>query len=214
MIKMIGFDLDGTICDTISICLKAFLEAVSPYVDYELTEKHVKSTFGFNETGMIKLLVKEKWEAALSDFYTCYERWHEFCREPFPGIRETISFLKEKNRRIVLITGKGEKSCAITLQKLDMEHTFDKIMCGSEQHRNKAEAILALLEQYRVKKEEFVYIGDTISDIEACKQSGVLCCSAAWGTDGNLHELRRYNAEHTYESVAMLRQYLEQHIAM
>ena len=31
MIKLVAFDLDGTIADTIPMCIEAFKQAVSPY---------------------------------------------------------------------------------------------------------------------------------------------------------------------------------------
>jgi len=33
MIRLVGLDLDGTIGDTISLCIKAFQQAVSPYTN-------------------------------------------------------------------------------------------------------------------------------------------------------------------------------------
>lgn len=34
MIKLVAFDLDGTIGDTIPMCLKALKKAVTPYVTF------------------------------------------------------------------------------------------------------------------------------------------------------------------------------------
>ena len=68
MIKMIAFDLDGTICDSIPLCMKALMKSLSPYVDYELTEQDIIRTFGLNEVGMIKSLVKENWQKAFVRF--------------------------------------------------------------------------------------------------------------------------------------------------
>lgn len=42
MIKMIAFDFDGTICDSIPLCMQAFRKAVFPYTDHELTDRSAK----------------------------------------------------------------------------------------------------------------------------------------------------------------------------
>ena len=97
MVKMVAFDLDGTLCDSIPMCIKAFCEAVSPYADHEITEKDVIETFGLNEIGMIKAVVNQNWEQALHDFYQYYEKLHYMCSEPFPGICELIEFLQKWN---------------------------------------------------------------------------------------------------------------------
>ncbi len=61
MMKIVAFDLDGTVADTISMCIEAFCESVSPYTDHTLTEKEVVQTFGLNEIGMVKAVVKNDW---------------------------------------------------------------------------------------------------------------------------------------------------------
>ena len=65
MIKLVAFDLDGTIGDTIPMCIKAFRQAVSPYAGHLLTDREVVETFGLNDIGMIKSIVPEKWKQAL-----------------------------------------------------------------------------------------------------------------------------------------------------
>ena len=38
MIKLVAFDLDGTIADTIPMCIEAFKQAVSPYASKILND--------------------------------------------------------------------------------------------------------------------------------------------------------------------------------
>ena len=41
MFKIVAFDLDGTIADTLPICIKAFRNGVAPYTDHELSEEEI-----------------------------------------------------------------------------------------------------------------------------------------------------------------------------
>lgn len=59
MIKLIAFDLDGTIGDTVPMCIRAFEKAVSPYAGHTLSEREIMQTFGLNEVGMIKKVAGE-----------------------------------------------------------------------------------------------------------------------------------------------------------
>ena len=63
MIKMIGFDLDGTICDSLPLCIQAFKNAVEPYIGHDLTEEEIAQTFGLNEAGIhqFSYLPKGRW---------------------------------------------------------------------------------------------------------------------------------------------------------
>lgn len=62
--KIIAFDLDGTIADTLPMCLAAFRKAVQPYVARTLTEEEIMQTFGLNEEGMIRQVAGMRWREA------------------------------------------------------------------------------------------------------------------------------------------------------
>ena len=49
MIKLVAFDLDGTIGDTIPMCITAFKKAVEPFTQHELSNEEIIQTFGLNE---------------------------------------------------------------------------------------------------------------------------------------------------------------------
>lgn len=209
MIKMAAFDFDGTIADTVPMCIKAFRTAVSPYAGHELTNQEILQTFGLNEIGMVKAVIKDNWQSALQDFYSYYEKMHNSCTEPFPYIWDLIKHLKEKNVITALITGKGQKSCYISLKKLGMENCFSEIMVGDEICNNKAESILKLLKKYHIKKDEFYYVGDAIADVTACREAGVTCLSAAWAHSVDLEELKKINPAYIFTSITGLMTFLE-----
>ena len=148
MFKIVAFDMDGTIADTIPMCIQAFQNSISPYVDHELGEKEIMKTFGLNEIGMVKSVVTQDWESAIKDFYDQYEQLHDKVTEMFPDMLRLLMFLKKQKIVVALITGKGEKCCAITLRKLGISNIFDEILCGSERAANKKENMEYLLCKY------------------------------------------------------------------
>lgn len=209
MVKMVAFDFDGTIADTIPMCIEAFKKAVSPYAGHELTKQEILQTFGLNETGMVKVAVKDHWELALQDFYFYYEEMHAGCIEPFPQIGDLIEDLKEKNIIVALITGKGQKSCDISLKKLGLENCFSEVMVGGETRNNKAESISMLLKKYAVRKDEFYYVGDALSDATACRKVGVTCLSAAWSDSADTKKLREINPDFIFSNISGLRSFFQ-----
>lgn len=68
MFKIVAFDMDGTIADTIPMCIKAFRNSVSPYTDHELSEEEILHTFGLNEIGMVKAVVSQNGNQRLRIF--------------------------------------------------------------------------------------------------------------------------------------------------
>ena len=173
MIKLVAFDLDGTIGDTIPMCLKALKKAVTPYVTLnDVSENDILETFGLNEKGMIKKIVGY-------------------------------------NILIALVTGKGEKSCTITLRQFNMDTCFDKVKTGNPFKNNKAENFRELLADYKLQPDEMIYIGDTVSDIVSCREVGIRCLSASWVTSClDAQKLEAHNAGNVFYSIASLECYL------
>lgn len=210
MFKVVAFDMDGTIADTIPMCIEAFRKSVSPYIDHELSEEEILNTFGLNEIGMVKSVVSQNWKSAINDFYYQYEYLHNNVIEVFDGILNLFELLKYKKIIVALITGKGERSCTITLEKLGISKVFDDILYGSEIAPNKKQNIEYLLKKYNISKEEFCYIGDTVQDIKICQEVGVYCFSSAWQKTNNVVALEKENPYYVFKNVKDLYKYFKQ----
>ena len=187
MIKLVAFDLDGTIGDTLPMCIQAFKEATQPSAGRELSDEEVVQTFGLNEEGMIRCVVDEAYQQqALHDFYVIYETLHKtMCPKPFEGIRELITLLKQK----------GMESC------------FAKVVIGNAERNVKAEALEELLHTYHLSADEIVYIGDTVSDIKECQKANVKCLSAAWSISQS-ETLESHNAKNVFYSISSISGFL------
>ena len=204
MIKLVAFDLDGTIADTIPMCIEAFKQAVSPYASKILSEDDIVKTFGLNE------VVSEDWEKALIDFYVIYKEMHTVYIQPFVGIRELITELKENSIIVSLITGKGQRSCDITLRHFEMEALFDSISIGSPDRNTKAESMTELMSKYNIQPAEMVYVGDEFSDITACSKVGIQCLSAAWiASLSKMKKLEKENQGYVFSSIKSLHSFLK-----
>lgn len=211
MYKVTAFDFDGTLADTIPVCIRAFRDAVSPYAGHPLSSDEIVQHFGLNEKGMVKAALGEKYEAALSDFYVGYQTLLNDMPGLFPGIGGLLTELKKRNSRVCLITGKDEKSCMISLKHFGIADLFDDILCGSENTPNKAGNIKKLLEKYDVPEDDLCYIGDAASDVSACRDAGVTCCSAAWSASSSPIRLEEINPGNVFYSVEALRERLIHH---
>ena len=209
MIKLVAFDLDGTIGDTIPMCLKALKKAVTPYVTLnDVSENDILETFGLNEKGMIKKLVGYNWENALDDFYVIYEQMHIMCPRPFDGITELIEKLKKKSILIALVTGKGEKSCAITLRQFNMDTCFDKVKTGSIKGGIKPQMMQEVIDEYKLSADEVIYIGDAPTDIDAARQVGVKIVSVLYGTRIEEEAVKAKNPDAICYSIEDVKKYL------
>ena len=211
MIKLVAFDLDGTIGNTLPMCIQAFKTATQPYIGHELSDEEMVHTFGLNEEGMIGCVIDEPYrQQALNDFYVIYKELHqEMCPIPFEGIRELIALLKQKGIIVALITGKGINSCDITLKQFNMKDSFAKVITGNAERNIKSEALKELLHDYHLAANEIVYVGDALSDITECRKANVMCLSAAWSIPQNeVTALENSNPKNVFYSIPSLFKYL------
>ncbi|UDQ97890.1 HAD hydrolase-like protein [Lentisphaerota bacterium WC36G] len=210
MIKMVAFDLDGTIAETIPMCIEVFKRAVLPYTQRMLSKEEVVNTFGLNEEGMINKVVTDHISAqdALKNYHNLYAQMHHLCEKPFPYIRQLFDNLKQKDIILAMVTGKGAESCEISLQKFDLKHYFVTVKTGSKHCTNKAVSLAELLLKYQLKPNEIIYVGDTVSDVHACNEVGIKCLSVAWAESAIVEDLRAINPDHVYETVQLAEEYI------
>jgi len=208
MIKAVIFDMDGTIGDTMPLCIGAFRKAIEPLAGRSLSDDEITSTFGPSEEGTISALIPEHYEKGLANYLRCYEELHEQYLHPFDGIKDVIEHLKSKGIIVGIVTGKGRLSADITLRKYGMENLFDAIEAGSPDGPRKPEGIKALLERFDLAADEAVYVGDAPSDITAANKAGVPIVSAAWASTAEKDVLRTMNPDATFESIDAFGRYI------
>lgn len=210
MIKRIVFDFDGTLANTVPICMKCFHDAWEPHVGHTMTDEEIFATFGFSEEGMIRQLMPPPWDAALEDLYQMYEDLHpSLCSTLFDGISELLQEWKGQIP-LDLLTGKGARCCEISLRYFGLENTFDILIPGDPEKRHKVEGLRAIMAQSGCQPEELVYIGDAPSDVTACQTAGVRCLSAAWTPDAKIHLLEQLNPGLVFLTVDSLRNWLKE----
>lgn len=111
------------------------------------------------------------------------------------------------------MTGKGARSCRISLERYGIAEYFDAVETGSPDGPVKPEGIRAVLEKFRLAPAEALYIGDTASDIAASRSVGVPAAAAAWAQTAELSELRRNRPDLLFTTVAELHAYLQKQLS-
>ncbi len=206
MIDKIGaviFDLDGTLGNTIPLCIEAFKKSIEPLVGRKLSEDEITATFGVSEEGTVKALAPENFDKGISNYLAFYEKLHEGCSQPFDGIVSLLNGLKNKQIRVSMVTGKGIESTKITLEKFGITDYFDIIEAGSPDGSRKVEGLEAVLNYYHdLSKGEVIYVGDSVNDILACKKVGIPIVAAAWAETAQPMKLLAQRPDKLFYSVS------------
>lgn len=180
--KGIIFDLDGTLADTLPLCVFAFQEALENVTGKRPTVAEVEAYFGYSEEGIAKNLLPDNWSSYLDEFVDIYRKHHHMCDELFDGMRELLGYLKSKNVKMAMVTGKGPQTAEITLDEMKLREYFEYVETGSPKGSVKPECISRILDKWQVPASEIFYIGDSVTDIKDSKIAGVKPIAAAWAT--------------------------------
>lgn len=212
-IKGVIFDLDGTLANTLPLCIQAFRKSIEPILHRPISDEEIIATFGPSEEGTIRSLIPEYYNQGVADYLQFYEILHEICPNPFDGIRELLTLLADKSVRVAMVTGKGVHSTAISLKKFDILHFFEIIETGSPYGPRKTEGIHAVLAQWNgIKKEEVLYIGDAPGDIEASRNAGIPVIAAAWADTADAEKLERLQPDGIFHHIPDFANWLKNRI--
>lgn len=210
MLKALVFDLDGTIGDTIPLCVEAFKRAIAATSGRGISDATIKAHFGPNEGGMLRILVPEKPDEALSVYLSAYETLHDdMCPRPFDGMLDILGNAKRKGYRVAMVTGKGWESADITLRHFDIAKYFESVGTGSHKAAMKEANLRKFFAATKLAPNEVAYVGDTVSDIHESRLAGVRVFSAAWAKTADVQALEAAKPDRLFRTVPEFAAFIE-----
>lgn len=188
-IKLIIFDLDGTLIDSSRDITEAINYAILPYGLSHLTTKDTIKLVGEGISRLIEKLLSTTIFNGNDDVKrTVMDRFLEYYSahlldntEAYPNVRLTLERLKEYKKAV--ISNKREALSRKILEGLGLSNFFDTII-GSDSTPEKKPSplpILKVLAELDVKPEEAIIIGDSNLDIEAGRAAGLRTISVTYG---------------------------------
>ncbi|PIX94783.1 MAG: phosphatase [Ignavibacteria bacterium CG_4_10_14_3_um_filter_37_18] len=206
------FDIDGTLTSTNELIFASFNHITKKYLDKSLTNEEVVSLFGPTEDKIIEDWFGENAEKVKRDYYSFYNDNHAMANL-YPGVKELLQFLKEKNILLSIYTGKGREASLLTLKKLEIYDCFDLIISGSDvkDHKPSPEGIEIFLDKYSLDKERVLMVGDAPADIKAARAAGVQVASAVWDSYAR-EEVLEMESNFVFHTVEEMKTFFEKEV--
>ena len=206
--RVVLFDLDGTLIDSLPMTFTAFQDALEPFVGRRPPVAEILERFGPADQEIVADWVGAEHAAdAVRLLYASYDRQLAGVK-PFPGIPEILDALEGEGRRLGLVTGRGRPSTEVILAALGWTDRFAVTLTGDEIPNPKPapDGLRVALERLGAAPADAVYVGDTDKDTRAARAAGIVAAAAAWGTPDDA-ALRAAGGEPCY-TVADLRRFL------
>jgi len=196
MIKLIIFDLDGTLLNTIddlADCTNYVLEK-NGFLTHE-----VNAYKYFVGNGVVKLLEralpKDISETAFSEIHEAFLHYYEIHKEdktvPYDGMVETLGKLQEKGIMLAVATNKPHELLPDLMQRFFPTIKWIAVF-GNRKGvpvKPNPQIVYDILDTindcrdaiHRVSTDEILYVGDTAVDMETAKNAGITKIGALWG---------------------------------
>ncbi|MDR2971533.1 MAG: HAD family hydrolase [Bacteroidales bacterium] len=190
MIKLIIFDLDGTLLNT----LDDLADSTNNVLQKNGYPTHDTDAYKYFVGNGVEMLLRralptnitEKSFAEISKQFMAHYELHKADKTaPYEGIINTLEQLREKERLLAVATNKPHS----LLPKL-MNFYFPTIkwasVFGSRKNvpiKPHPQIVYDILKQTKIKfsKEQILYIGDTSVDMETAKNAGIKKVGVLWG---------------------------------
>lgn len=187
---IVGFDLDGTLLDTLGDLSNAvnfaLAEAGRPSLSREQVEPMIgggaknmlrhalDATGGCDETEFRRLykLLLGHYEAHLADE-----------TRPFPGAIEAVDALRALGVKVGIVTNKFESFAERVLSELGLRDRFDALIGGDTMGKGFAKPHRAPIDELvrRCSGGRAVFVGDSIYDMEAARNAGIPAIAVSFG---------------------------------
>lgn len=179
--KVIIFDFDGTIADTVdalvSIANRLAIEfgyvQITPDQLTHLRNLSSREIIKYSGISLFKIpfLVK-KVKAELKD------KIQEL--QPITGMKESLIELKDYGYQLGIITSNSKDNVTAFLTINELDNLFNFIYSGVTIF-GKTTIINNVLKQKQLKPETVIYVGDETRDIEASKKANIKVIAVTWG---------------------------------
>lgn len=186
MIKLICFDVNGTILDDTNIFLNAINGIFEEFGKPKLPLDILRKRFGQPWTKIYRDEGISENMASDEKLYEIYNKLYinQGTAEILPNLTMILDWLKTKCIKMAIVSTQQNNITIPILERAGIKNYFD-IIKGAV--NNKAEAIKEVLSELNISPDQSAYVGDQEGDILHAKRAG--CISI--GFCGGLHDLER-----------------------
>lgn len=177
--KAIIYDLDNTLLDTIEMNMVPLQKIIREEKGIDMSYEEVLK---FSSYPGMKVME----ELQIKDKEKTYARWVKYVNEyeakVFDGVEEVLKTVKDKGIIQAVVTSKLKEQYKKDFIEKGLDDYMSVVVLGDDtkEHKPHPEPILKCLELLKLKKEEVIYIGDALSDQQACINAGIDFGFASW----------------------------------
>ena len=187
--KLVIFDLDGTLLDTIDDLKEAVNHAMSLRGFPTFTREEVMAMVGHGARNLMRKALpvghkdNDMVDAAYNDFKAYYITHIDVHTKPFAGIHDLLTQLHQEGVLLAVASNKFQEGTEHLIKEFFPEILFVTVLGGRPDFPLKPdpEIVNEVLRKANVDKEDAVMVGDSDTDMETAANGGVMGIAVNWG---------------------------------
>ncbi len=193
-IKLIAFDLDGTLLDSVPDLAVAADQAVQALGYPGVSEDKVRDYVGNGADVLVGRALSQSMtiDPALSSellvkarelFDDFYDKSGHKLSHLYPAVKETLSELQQAGFTLALVTNKPSKFVPEILEQHGIDKFFVDVLGGDAFPEKKPNPVALnwLMEKHNCQPQEMLMVGDSKNDILAAKNAGCYSFGLTYG---------------------------------
>ena len=193
-VKLIIFDLDGTLADTIDAIREAVNDTLCRFGFPEVERSDVLAGINHGPRWLCRAMLPEQFrddedmiDKVLKYYNGAYAKTFDHTKETYDGIKEAVAELKARGYLLAVLSNKQDAYVQQLCASLFPENTFAAVS-GSLPSLTKPDAALTLHLVNQVSPEltpdDCAFVGDSDVDIRTAENAKMLSVGVAWGYRG------------------------------
>jgi phosphoglycolate phosphatase len=202
-IKLIIFDLDGTLTDSLADLTDTTNHMLARFSRPALTREQVRILVGQGARNLVERAMTgasvEEVDDALGIFLAYNDAHIADKTRLYSGVKDFLEMSRAGQREMAVISNKNVALCRKLLAALGIDGYFGAVL-GADSlpfRKPSPEPLLKLIRDFGVSAAETAMVGDSINDIAAGKGAGVVTIGCTFGY-GDISELAEadYRIDH------------------
>lgn len=200
-LKAILFDFDYTLGDGTEEIVISMNYALSKSGYPERTMEEIRKTIGLNLEEVIEMFEgvtdPEEQKKFVDYFVEKINAIVSTHTKLYPDTKNVLRALKEKGYKIVIVSTKHDNQLEAIFEKFQIRDMIDMIVGSNNVPIPKPapDGIQKVLQEMNLKKEEVLYVGDSLVDAKTAENAGVQFAAVSTGTTTK-EELEQYPNVH------------------
>jgi phosphoglycolate phosphatase len=207
-IRLIIFDLDGTLVDAYPAIISSFNHTMQSLHYRRQSPRTICRAVGWGDANLLRPFIKEK---DLNKALSIYRRHHKTSLIRYsrllPSAEKLLTYLKSRGYKLSVASNRPTRFSWILIHHLGLEKYFDYVLCADKLKHGKPhpEILKRIMQKFSSLPRQTLYIGDMAIDAQAARRAKVKTIIVTTGSSTK-REIRK---EKPYRIIGSIRALLK-----